>query len=355
MGMECYKKIGLLLCVMTISLQSCVRNDLDECPPAVRYALNFEYTIHPERNIDGTPINRFVEDVDRMYVFAFDSTGTCMHADTTLTGPFSEGLTYSLPLNVGRYTTITTGWGRDTGDPNLHRSTAVIPRITVGETNIREVRLILEDVESSVHNVDGKIEKTFYGENEINIVPFSNRVDTVPLMNIANMIRIIVIDANKLENWQSMELTIDGDNGAYSFFGSPVIRAVGVLGRVKYKPFGKYYTDSIAVKDPINLSRPSPGSGSDPMLVFDISTLRLIEGDRNLKVNFEWEGRIIEFELVTLITEAIPSGLNKQYELDSNFRWQIEFNLTETAATANVIVENWRVIQQDTGLGGILQ
>ena len=174
--MECYKKIGLLLCITILMLQGCVTNNLDDCPDAVRYALSFKYTLHTEtsnRLIDGE-YDRFYDDVDKLFIYVFDvTTKKCVYADTaTILAPFTENYIYPIPLNTGKYDIITWGWGRNPGDNSLKMSTAIVPRIIPGSTNIDEARLQIEE-----KTCNGQLERIFYSETR-NVEKLPDRKST---------------------------------------------------------------------------------------------------------------------------------------------------------------------------------
>ena len=362
--MEYVKKIGLLLCAfMFMTMQSCVRNDLDECPPLVRYAVSFEYLLHTAGG------DLFPEDVEKMYLYVFDhATGVCVYADTTITGPFSNNFIYNLPLNTGTYDIIVWGWGRETGDLNLDRSTGVIPAIIVGQTKIDQAKFILDELDKNIDdNVHGKIEKTFYGEiADKYIPPFISEVDTVDLINISNMLRVIIPDADNLPNWQSMKVTIEGDDGSYKFIpgvNSPLIDPV--TGHVFYNPYQTFFDDSILRVDRIYTGRLNPDYGNDAGIVADISTLRLVDNDQNMLVVVAWDSdndpstpdEKLTFPLIDLLKEAVERGTfdfdgNYQKLFDQIDRWEIIIEVTKTNITIAIAMEDWHIVIQDVTVGG---
>ncbi|MDR2917715.1 MAG: FimB/Mfa2 family fimbrial subunit [Tannerella sp.] len=342
--MECYKKIGLLFCAAIFLLQGCVINDLDDCPDAIRYALAFEYTLHTGEN------DRFAEDVDKMFIYAFDATtGICVYADTTtLIAPFGKDYTYSLPLSMGKYDIITWGWGRNTGDVSLKMSTAVIPTIIPGTTSIDNARLLLEDKLN-----DGRLERTFYGERNVDVPAFVSRVDTVSLINITNQIRIIIPDAKTAEIQDRISVSIVGNNGAYYFKPGSNPPAMDVLkGGVTYLPYVMYRTDSVLVVDPIS-KETYTGTGRDSMLIVEISTLRLVQNDANMQVVLDYGGNPVIFPLLEMLQAGISSNI--QYNLDKYYRWQLLFNITNTSVTVHIQTMDWHVVYQPSNAGGILQ
>jgi hypothetical protein len=372
--MKCIKKTGLLFCgIMLIAAQSCVRDGLDSCPPSIRYALSFEYLLHTV-DVNGDGIhggpgdNLFAEDVDKMCIYIFDDiTGLCIYVDTTLTGPFSNDYIYSLPLVEGIYDIVVWGWGRHTGDPALHRSTGIIPAIGLGD-RIDEARFVISEL-NGVVDVDGKIEKTFYGEiPELSIPPFSSRIDTVSLKNIAKMIRIIIPDIdNDPENfpdWQNnIRIGIEGDNGAYKFNGvagmnGPLLADVPKF--VRYNPFQTFFDDDILSEDPIYSTQFDDGNHEG--LVVDISTLRLIEYDVNMKIVITWQNREgaeewTEISLLELVTRNpdYAWSTNIQRDLDRDDRWEVIFRIMDTNVSVATNIMQWHLVKQDVSAGGIRQ
>jgi hypothetical protein len=383
--MECIKKIGFLLCVMALmTLQGCVRNDLEDCPSSIRYAISFEYLLHT-MDVNGDGIyggegdDLFAEGVDKLHIYVFDSEsslldgtpnpnyGKCIYADTTLTGPFEKGAVYPLPLNRGTYDIIVWGWGRNTGSRELRRSTCIIPDpIEPGKTTINEARLILNELNDNVRNVYGKIEKTFYGEITNDIIPaFISRIDTVDLMNLSKLIRIIIPDIEAdpftFPNWrEGLNIKIQGDNGAYLFHptaGGPSIDPIS--GLITENPYQRLFTDSVLENDPI-YSR-GFGNNNHVGLVVDISTLRLLETDGNMKVMFDWknsmgEDKHLELSLIELLTKTVYAwSANRQQDLDREDRWEIIFPVTSSYISVATNIMQWHIIKQDAGVGGILQ
>jgi hypothetical protein len=346
--MDCYKKIGLLLCGMMLLMQGCVTNDLDDCPDAIRYALSFDYTVHAD------VYDRFYEDVDKMVVYAFDAaTGLCVYADTaTLLAPFEKDFTYSLPLNVGKYDIITWGWGRNTGDLTLKRSSTIIPNIIPGKTNIQDARFLLEEKLS-----DGRLEKNFYGElHDVEIPAFMSRVDTLRLVNLVNKIRVVLPDVNTAELQDKVEIYIKGDNGAYLFGGTPIVNPdKGVTyyapnidparGSVTTLPYTIYRTDSILIADPIYRTEPYTGKGvgKDSLMVAEFSILRLVQNNENMKLVIKKNNNhSVELPLLDILQSGFAA--NVQYNLDKYDRWQLFFSAAESYVTVHIYVMDWHYI-----------
>ena len=370
--MECYKKIGLLLCSMMFVMQSCVTNNLDDCPDAIRYAIAFKYTLHTEdsdRNINGE-YDRFYKDVDKMFIYVFDEqTKLCVYSDTaTLRSPFENDFIYPIPLSVGKYNIITWGWGRNQGNQSLNISTAIIPTVVPNVTSIDDARLQLE---KSV--INGQLEKIFYSEKRnVEIGAFMSRIDTLPLMNITNMVRVVISDLTTASMQDDTSISIEGDDGAYLF--NSISRSSnsypggegyfksgnnapdfwgGNRSDVTYIPFKTYRTDSILKFDPIYIVNPYEGSGRDSMLVVEISSLRLLEDNANMRLIINSEGKRRSYSLVGLLQEGISSRV--QYNLDRYHRWQIVFEIRETYVTIHIYSMNWHVVKVITDIGGYYQ
>ncbi len=347
--MESYKKAGLLLCSMMILLQSCVMNTLDDCPDAIRYSVAFRYTLHTDPDTD----NRFSDDVDKMFIYVFDAaTGVCVHADTTsMLAPFEPDYTYALPVTAGKYDIITCGWGRNTGDSSLRRSSAVIPAVIPGETTIDEATFMLEKTIS-----DFKIEKTFFGDlRHVEISSFVSRVDTIDVINISNQIRVVIPDITTLEEKKNLTVRIESKNGAYSFeddgTSTPILKP-GEEKAIEYLPYAVYHTDSILRADPILGS--TTYANADSMYVLEFSTLRLFAQDSETQLIFTYNGREIKFKLLELLKAGITDP-DVQMHLDKYYRWQIEYKIKTTHVTVRISTIKWRVSYQPTDIGGIMQ
>ena len=364
----------LLLCVCgtMIVMQSCVTNDLDDCPDAIRYAIAFKYTLHTEesdRYYNGE-YDRFYDDVDKMFIYVFDATTKlCVYADTaTLLAPFEDNFIYPLPLNVGNYNIIIWGWGRNKDSQALKISTAVIPSIVPNVTSIDNARLQLEET-----IIRGQLENIFYSEHRnVEISPFLSRIDTLPLINISNMVRVVIADATTANFQDGLNIYIEGDDGAYVF--NSVSRSSdsypgnagyfksgnnapdfysGNRSNVTYFPFNTYRTDSILKADPIYLVNPYTGTGRDSMLVVEMSTLRLLQNNTNMSLIVEYEGKKYNFSLLDLLQAGITNRI--QYNLDRYHRWQIVINITDTYVTVHVYAMNWHVVLVPSVIGELTQ
>ena len=350
-------------------MQGCVTNNLDDCPEAIRYAIAFKYTLHTEesdRYYNGE-YDRFYEDVDKMFVYVFDATTKlCVYADTAkLLAPFENDFIYPIPLSVGKYNIITWGWGRNKGTQSLNISTAIIPNIVVNSTSIDNARLQLERTV-----VDGQLENIFYSEcKNVEINSFMSRVDTLPLMNITNMVRIVIADARTAQKQDEITVSIQGDDGAYSF--NSVIRSTiesypdgngyfksgsnapdfsgGNRDNVTYYPFKIYRTDSILRADPINIVDPYPVTGRDSLLVVEISTLRLLKDNANMSLVLDWNGKKKSYSLLELLQAGLSSRV--QYNLDRYHRWQIVLNVDETYTSVHIYTMSWHVVYTPTIIG----
>jgi hypothetical protein len=243
-----------------------------------------------------------------------------------------------------------------------------MPEINVDVTTIDQARFRLNELNNDVY---GKIEKTFYGEiTGKSIPPFINEIDTVDLMNISKTIRVIIPDIEDdpvtFPNWENnVKVTIEGDNGAY-YFGVPAAGLSSpavdpVMGRGRYFPYQTCYDDSLLVNDPIYTR--GYANGDKVGLVVDVSTLRLIVGDANMKIVITWtkdsETKRIEIPLLELVTRNPAYGwsANVQRDLDRDDRWEVTFGVTDTYITVatDASIVPWHVIKQDVGVGGILQ
>jgi hypothetical protein len=99
------------------------------------------------------------------------------------------------------------------------------------------------------------------------------------------------------------------------------------------------------------------------MLVVDISTLRLVVGDENMKIVIRWPG--IEEPIVVPLLKVLMenptynwgyTASEIQRDLDRQDEWEIVFYITKTYITvATVNVDPWHIVKQDAGIGGIMQ
>ncbi|MDR3251133.1 MAG: FimB/Mfa2 family fimbrial subunit, partial [Tannerella sp.] len=205
---------------------------------------------------------------------------------------------------------------------------------------------------------------------EKNIPPFSNQIDTVDLKNISKMIRIIIPDIEEdpvnIPDWRNnVRITIEGDNGAYLFnnrSGLNVPLVDPVAGHVIDNPFQRFDTksniDSLFNDDPV-FTRDIVNDSE--ILVVDISTLRLVETDANMKIVIAWNSGIKDERIEIPLLEALKKnpdyawGTNIQRDLDRQDEWEITFWITDTYFSVSTNVMQWHIVKQDVGIGGIMQ
>jgi hypothetical protein len=224
-------KLLWLLPVLCISLQGCIHGGLDDCPPMVNYAVAFKYTNHT-----GTK-DRFYDDVKKINLYVFDEHNL-VYITTTELSPYKKNFNIPLNLPMGNYHII--AWGNVLDDQPF----AVTPDGFVkGETTLAEARLILQRDANGLS--ERELEKLFYGEIEAEIPLYINRVDTIPLMNDTNHVRVVlhwdhsgvINPTEKIVDYDEVIVRLTGSNAVYNF------RNEIQPNRVVYVP---YFTDKTA-------------------------------------------------------------------------------------------------------------
>ena len=205
-----------ILCLMFFA-QSCIHGDLDDCPPMVKYAVAFKYTNHTDR------YDRFYDDVKKINLYVFDENNL-IYTTTTELSPYEENFNIPLDLPMGNYHII--AWGNvldsqpfsvtsyDGDDENA---------FIKGKTTIEEARLILQRNADNLSQTE--LEKLFYGELDVEVPLYISSVDTIPLMNNTNHVRVVLhwdhsgaVRANEeTVNYDDVSVRIYGGNADYDF------------------------------------------------------------------------------------------------------------------------------------------
>ena len=204
-----YKLLILPILCLMLFVQSCVHGDLDDCPPMVSFAVAFEYTSHTERG------DRFYDDVKRINIYVFDKDNLVYTTETALS-PYDENFNIPLDLPMGNYHIV--AWGNLLEDQPF----SITPTdFVMGETTLDEARLILQKTAGEFN--DTELEKLFYGELDVEIPLYFSRIDTVPLMNNTERVRIVLhwdhskLTEEEIADHENVVVRLKGSNSVYNF------------------------------------------------------------------------------------------------------------------------------------------
>jgi hypothetical protein len=373
-------KLLLLLPVLSLFIQGCVHGDLDDCPPMVNYAVAFQYTNHTGKT------DRFYDDVKKINLYVFDEQNL-VYTTTTELSPYEANFNIPLDLPMGNYHII--AWGNVLDDQPF----SVTPdEFVKGETTLEEARLVLQREANNLSQ--SELEKLFYGEINAEIPLYIDRIDTIPLVNNTNDVRVVlhwdhsgtVTSAEKIVDYDEVTVRLRGSNAVYNFrngFVEP--------NTVVYAP---YLTDTTAailateVPDRLRIYYyPDKTQSISDSTVYDFKILRMmvnnditltvlrkkpvmepenlfapisspLRNDPDYGVNIIGnssgnEGFVRLFrDGLNLTTEAAQQNAFDKYE---NYRIDVYFRFDELANTyisvVEVKIENWHVIEDDH-LGG---
>ena len=337
-----YKLLILsMLCLMFI-VQSCVHGDLDDCPPMVRYAVAFEYTEHTGRE------DRFYDDVKKINLYVFDEKNL-VYTTTTELSPYDENFNIPLDLPMGVYHII--AWGNVLDNQPF----SIIPNDFVkGKTTLNEARLILEKTAGELN--DTELEKLFFGElSNVEIPLYTSRIDTVPLMNNTERVRVVLHwDFSKIAgsytpvNHDNIVVRLEGSNSVYRFDNNRVPTAV------KYAPFTKYLSnqlvDSIITGDKrewLKINYYSDDFSSiSKTTIYDFTILRFFK-DIPLNLIVEYAAPMSDGSfLITPIANVDIVSRNTGFEylfMNRNIaeaQWQRTFDINELYEVDMYIIQN---------------
>jgi hypothetical protein len=405
-------KMALVMAIVLTSLSGCVGSNLDDCPPGLNYSLAFQYLIHQK-----TPADLFTQDVQYISVYVFDANeGNLVYTETTPVQTWEQGSNndykMNLPLNAGDYNIITWGWGYETEEylDSIYERGANVPverSVPVVTPMTSDTRLNNPDVQLRVNTTEndsviGRIERTFFGQKlSVNVPPMTSSspavIDTVPLLNIANHIRVVITNAKQRfpDFWKDLRVSIVGTNQSYFFnphevgrskrptyippfsdvssSNAPYFDPDNDQYPVVYKAHNKHLTDLVLIENQIIYD----GADLDSVYIADISTMRMIAGDQDLAIRVEWddeeEGSLPDIKLLNLggsLEGLIIREFKKYYqnaffrdptleevqaELDKNFEWtifiEIPDNLWDNYVSATIVVTDWSSQSKNVEVG----
>ncbi len=272
-----YKFLLLSMLCSLLFMQSCVHGDLDDCPPMVQYAVAFEYTNHTYTGKD-----RFYDDVKKINLYVFDENNL-VYTTTTKISPYETNFNIPLDLPMGKYHII--AWGNALDNGNF---TVTPDDFVIGQTSLDDARLTLNRIANQFSTTASteELEKLFYGElPNVEIPLYISRIDTMPLINNTNKVRVVLHWDHSGElkatdekiNYDEVRVRLSGSNAVYGFNNS----LIGT-NNVDYMPWAYYTTDSILKVDKNKWLTMYYYSNSVAEVtnscVYDFSILRMITG-----------------------------------------------------------------------------
>jgi len=380
--------IGLALC-FAFAGQSCLHGDLEDCPPMVNYAVAFKYIEHLERR------DRFYDDVKKINFFVFDKDSLVYKVDTVV-GRFESPYTLPLNLPMGKYTLVT--WGNVLESQPFNFTTSFVK----GVTTLEEARLALNKTAGTF--CDKSLEKLFFGERQIEIPLYVNRIDTVPLVNDTKNIRVVVHwdhsdyfqSSEELIPYEEVEVQLSGTNAYYNFHNDSLLRNDS-RAKVIYQPYKKYikpveadsalrlgksFTDnlpSLKLYDEQSYEEQIVRKSVRPLrtTVYDFSVLRLYKDvplTLTIQINELNRGSASLHKLIedhniingtdgcqiqfadSLDRRNVPFGINWRKTFDENDYYQVDVYIyqdrpTGTFVTGQFKIYNWWLIHYE-GSGG---
>jgi hypothetical protein len=204
----------------------------------VRYAVAFQYTNHTKSS------DRFYDDVKKINLYVFDENNL-IYTTTTELSPYETNFNIPLDLPMGNYHII--AWGNVLDSQPF----SVTPdEFVKGQTTLAEARLTLQREAGNLSQKE--LEKLFYGEIDAEIPLYVSRIDTMPLINNTNRVRVVLHwdhsgelkETDETINYDEVQVRLSASNAVYGFGNN----LTGTNNAV-YMPWASYYTDDILNED----------------------------------------------------------------------------------------------------------
>ena len=350
------KLLMLLMICILFFVQSCIHGDLDDCPPMVSYSVAFEYTNHT-----GTK-DRFYDDVKKIDLYVFDENGLVYIIETAVS-PFDKNFTIPLDgIPMGNYDIIAWGNVMERGDFDY-------PKDISKGMSFNETRLYLEREANNLS--DEELEKLFFGIlRDVEIPLYVSRIDTMPLINNTNNVRIVLHwdhtgeaeAGGSIINYNDISVRLNASNAEYGFNNNFTSN-----NNVLYRQWAYYSTDSILDVDKNNWLTmyyyPESVTKVTNSCVYDFSILRMAIGSP-IYLNVEREGLnlqgnksllsepidIIQTFITYFDSEGIPAS-QRQNMFDKNEYYRIDIYFTynkelQTYVSGTISVLPWEKVEQ---------
>lgn len=155
------------LCALCWSITGCTQEKLSDCPPTGTYSVAFEYVNHT----DTDHPDRFLTDVQRIDLYAFDASGLFVKCITRTGNPFPEKFRIDPEVPDGAYTLVAWGNLTDEMTPN--------PDFIAGKTSLQEALLTLErdDAQGVMH----ELTPLFHALKQVTVNYPARRTDVLSL------------------------------------------------------------------------------------------------------------------------------------------------------------------------------
>lgn len=337
-----YSPVAVLLTVTMFTvllLSGCIKEDLSACPPGNDFYLSFSLTVHTD---EGLP-DRFYLDVKQLDLYVFDRDDRFVKRIQAKGDPFPPEFKINPELPEGKYTVV--AWG------NLTEQLSVSPVFVAGQTTLDEACLALNREKSD--SVNYVLTPYFHASKEINVIYGKQTNEVLSFIKNTNQVNIQVSWYEKdgtpsiTDCARGVQISIlSSHGGTYKFDNTLAVSSDSLL----YYPY-----QVVLPEETLNRMNTS------------FSLMRLLEGhpftiiaERRLE-----DGTMKQLFRGDLLTDFIlkhPS-VRSQTGLDRQDLYEIELRLVndidtptddKTYMQAAITVEGWRVVLQNTDMGGDL-
>ena len=332
-----------MLAVFAFVLTSCDSAIYDYeggCTP--KFKVGFRYDMNMKF------VDAFSTEVKSVSLYVFDSNGKFVKSfESTVDAMASNDYMLDVDLVPGRYSLL--AWcGLDDG---LHSYT--VPALTPGTSTMQELKNTLQRKTVDGKTVVGEIDQLYHGMADA-VFPDEEGVHTaiVPLTKDTNRLKVVLQDLTNSKNVSDFKVFVTAENGKMDYDNSLMADEL-----LTYEP----YFSQVGSSEIIVSTRAGEQSGDNTynLLMTEMNFGRLVKNWRTpykLHITDASGNNLITVSLVELfllVKGKENQNMDDQEYLDREDDFNMTFFLygsgeeTETYISAEIIINDWKVVLQD--------
>lgn len=307
---------SLLAATLLLSTQSCIKEDMSDCPSDIRVYFNYVEGSYASAKEGINP-----SDVSQINLYVFNADGKFLSEHVDPAPKMSKDYFITVPgLETGSYQFIAWG-GLDSELYNL--SEPLVP----GQTLLSDVQLHLQSIQNDT--IKAALAPLFHAAHRKGVIDVKKGISVKDTLNLTQDTYKINVTVDGIKaNGDNYLLSVEDNNGRYRF------------------------DNSIASQTKFNYISPCTEINNGAKLTSSVTVLRLLENRSPiLRVFNETKGTIaFEKNLVELLMLINTVG----GKIDFSYMHEFDIELIArngVELSFDVIINGWRVIENGSGLG----
>ena len=332
-----------MLAVFTFLLASCDSEIYDyegDCTP--KFKVGFRYDMNMKF------VDAFSTEVKSVSLYIFDSNGKFVKSyESTVDAMAANDYLLDVDLVPGKYSLL--AWC----GPNDGLHSYDVPALTPGTSTMQELKNTLKRQSADGKAVVGEIDQLYHGMVDA-VFPDEEGVHTaiVPLTKDTNRLKVVLQDLTNSKNVSDFKVFVTAENGKMDYDNSLMADEL-----LTYEP----YFSQVGSSEIIVSTRAGEQSGGNTynLLMTEMNFGRLVKNWRTpykLHITDASGNNLITVSLVELfllVKGKENQNMDDQEYLDREDDFNMTFFLygsgeeTETYISAEIIINDWKVVLQD--------